>query len=157
MKYLIIILFSLFLFACKTQQSITEVPIHYKEKIIERLVPVELPTDSAIIAALFACDSTNQVYLKELSESKSQHMQSAVSFQDGKLNYKAKTNPDTVFIHVTDTIRLQEKAVKVEVPVKVNYVNQWQIFQIWMGRILLLIVSVKLLLKYAKWPILRKP
>ena len=63
-SYLIYVVFialmAILIFGCKTQAPlINEVPIQYKERIVERLVPVTLPDDSSSIKALFECDSLN--------------------------------------------------------------------------------------------------
>lgn len=137
--------------SCGTPQKlpVTEVPIQYKEKIVERLVPVEIPADSAIIAALFACDSTNQVYLKELSEKKSGG-QSNSAFKDGKLTYKLIIRHDTVFVQAKDSIIYKEIPVKIPVEVRVNFLTKWQGFQIVGFRVLAVALVLWLFLKYWK-------
>lgn len=153
MKNLVYLLWMLILTACAgSRQSvspITEVPIQYKEKIVERLVPVELPADSAIIAALFACDSTNQVYLKELSENKTGG-QSNSGFKDGKLTYKLIIKHDTVFVRAKDSLIYKEIPVKIPVEVRVNFLSKWQGFQIVGFRVLAVALVLWLFLKYWK-------
>lgn len=153
MKTLSIILISILLLSCKIQQPVTEVPIQYKEKIIERLVPVEIPADSALIQALFDCDSTNKVVMRELNDVKSRG-QSATSFQDGKLTYKYILQHDTIYIPSDSVIIEREIPVKVPVEVKVNHLTQWQIFQIWLGRIFIVVVFICVVKKYGKTALL---
>ena len=61
----------------------------------ERLVPVYLSPDSALLTALFECDSTGRVLMQEVDELKGKTMETDLSFKDGKLDYKAKAVPDT--------------------------------------------------------------
>jgi hypothetical protein len=66
-----------------------------------------------------------------------------------KYLYRDKTVRDSVFLN--DTIRVPYPVeVLVEVPVKVNYVSFWQNVQIWLGRLLILIVSGYLVFGYLK-------
>lgn len=64
----------------------------------EIMVPFAVPSDSLTFRALFECDSLNNVLLRELSESKSKNMSSSFSFQNGVLDLKAQTAPDTVYV-----------------------------------------------------------
>lgn len=139
--------------SCKTaKQPVITVPIQYKEKIVEKLVPVKLPADSTNIMALFECDSTNQVILKELTEVKSKRIQSLFSFNDGQLKYKAKTALDTVYIPGKDIYIDRDVPVYVNVPgPEVNKLTDWQIIQIYAGRLLLglfLAFGIYMLLKW---------
>ena len=59
--------------------------------VTERLVPVYLPPDSALLTALFECDSNNRVILKAYDELKSQGMNSHLTFEDGRLDYNLET------------------------------------------------------------------
>lgn len=152
MRKLIIILAVLLLIGCKTQQpTVTEVPIRYKEKIVERLVPVQLPADSSSMLALFECDSTNQVILKQLSEEKTKRTQSLFSFRSGELKYKMLTVHDTVFVPVTDSTIYQEVPIKVEVPKITNELTWWQTGQIHVGRLFLTILMGYAVYKFLKW------
>jgi len=137
-KILMIIAIIVLMFGCKTAQTpIVTVPIQYKEKIVERLVPVVNPEDSANVMALFECDSANQVILKTLTEEKSRRMNSQFTFNQGKLNYNAKTNRDTVYLPSKEITKEKEIPVRVEVPVEVNKISGWQWTQIYAGRVLL--------------------
>lgn len=133
-----IALMALLFFGCKTQrQAIVEVPVQYKERIVERLVPVTIPTDSSALFALFECDSNKQVILKQLTELKGK-AQSNTTFQDGKLTYKLIYKHDTIWVKSDTVFISKEIPLRVEVPVDVNKLTQWQILQIWAGRLLLL-------------------
>lgn len=81
----------------------------------ERLVPVYLSPDSALLVALFECDSTNRVVLRQVEEWKGKRMESDLSFQDGRLDYKAKADPDTVYLPGRDSLIYVPQYVEVEV------------------------------------------
>ena len=121
--------------ACKTTQLPVEVPILTNVKIVERLVPVTAPADSANIMALFECDSLNQVILKSLDEQKSQNVKSRFSYNAGLLRYNFATAPLPSFATVRDSIVYREVAVKVPVEVKVNELTWWQKLWITIGKI----------------------
>lgn len=152
-KIFTILLFTIYLFTgCKmAKQGIIEVPVQYKERIVERLVPVELPADSANFFALLECDSTNQVIMKKLSEEKSKRVQSLFSFDSGLLKYKARTVRDTVYIAAKDSIIYEEVPIRVEVSVEVNKLTAWQIFQMWAGRLLFVLIALIIVYAVIKW------
>lgn len=136
MKYIIVLL-SLFLFAaCHTSQpAVKEVPLQYKETIVERLVPVVSPADSANIAALFECDSLNNVIMKSFNEQKSKHVESKFSFNNGLLNYNLLTAPDTIYIKGTDITITKDVPVYINVPGPVtNILTWWQKLWITVGK-----------------------
>lgn len=83
--------------------------------IKEKLVPVPVPADSAIVRMLVECDSTNNVVVKELMTLKSQNVQAAINHDSNSVEISFKKPLDTVYIHVNDTVRIQEKSVIVEV------------------------------------------
>lgn len=114
-----------------------EVPIQYKERIVERLVPVKIANDSLSIKALFRCDSLNNVVMKQLTEQKSKGVSSQFTFNAGQLKYKADAAHDTIYLPAKDSIIYKEVPIKVDVPVEVNKLTQWQIIQMWAGRVLL--------------------
>lgn len=138
------------LVSCSTpQKMVAEIPVQYKERIVERLVPVELPADSAILSALFSCDSTNQVILRELSDSKTRG-QSQASFIGGKLTYKLITLHDTIYMKADSVFIEKDKIIKVPVEVKVNELTKWQGFQIVGFRVMAVALLLWLFLKYWK-------
>jgi hypothetical protein len=155
MKFKILTLIAFLLLAlvsCKTTRpAIIEVPVQYKERIVERLVPVELPADSANVFALLECDSTKQVILKELSEEKSKRIQSLFSFDSGLLKYKAKTIHDTVYLPAKDSIIYKEIPIRVEIPIEINRLTKWQKFQMNAGRLFFLIIILYVIYTVFKW------
>lgn len=146
-----IALIAVMLFGCKTPQpTVQQVPIQYKERIVERQVPVVVPADSSALFALFACDSMNQVILKELDEQKGK-AQSSVNFNAGKLTYKLIFKHDTIYKTVTDTILSKEVPVIIEVPKEVNHLTRWQIGQMHIGRLFLTLLMAYGFYRLIKW------
>ena len=103
------------LLGCRSSKEITTVPVKTVERITERLVPVEIPVDSAILTALFYCDSLNRVRLAEIDELKSRRVNTELKFDSGKLSYKARAAPDTVYLPSKSVEVEREIAVPVEV------------------------------------------
>lgn len=150
MKHLLsVLIIAVLLAGCRsTKPSVIEVPIQYKEKIVERLVPVKINGDSLKMRAFFECDSLNQVVIKNLSEQKSKGVESNLSFDKGQLNYDAKTVHDTVYVKGKEITITRDVPIRVEIPVITNELTKWQSFQIIAFRILialaLLIVAYKM-------------
>ena len=153
-KLLIISLFATTALVCckTTQQPVVTVPIEYKERIVERLVPVELPVDSANILALFECNDLNQVIMKELTEVKSKRIQSLFSFNAGQLKYSAKTDLDTVYVKGKDIYIYRDVPVYINVPgPEVNVLTKWQSTQIMGGRLFFGIILAFGIYKLVRW------
>lgn len=146
--YLLFVI-AILLVGCRaTKTSVIKVPIQYKERIVERLIPVKINGDSLKMRAFFECDSLNQVVMKKSSEQKSKGIESALSFDKGQLNYNAKTVHDTIYIKGKETTITRDVPIRVEIPVVTNELTKWQSFQIIAFRILislvLLIVAYKM-------------
>ncbi|HBG39908.1 MAG TPA: hypothetical protein DDW85_00675 [Porphyromonadaceae bacterium] len=93
-----------------------------------------------MLTAYFECDSLNNVLLKTVAEQKSKRVASDVGFKDGRLNYKATTDRDTVYLP-SDTIYFdKEVPVPVEIEKEVNVLTKWQAIRIWIGNIVLIIL-----------------
>jgi hypothetical protein len=133
------------------RQSVVSVPIHSTERIVERLVPVPMPADSASIMALLECNDQNQVILKELSEAKSKNVQSQFDLLDGKIKYSLKTIKDIIYVPVVDSTLFKEVPIRVEVPIEVNVLTGWQWSQIYAGRVLLSLMFLFGVYKVLKW------
>ena len=133
---IIVLLIGLCFGSCKTTNlPIKEVPLLYSEKIVERLVPVAAPADSANIVALFQCDSLNRVIMRSVNEQKSKNVESHFSYNAGILKYNLATAPDISYAKVRDSIIYREVAVKVPVEVKVNVLTWWQKLWVTIGEI----------------------
>ena len=116
--------------------------------VTERLVPVYLPPDSALLTALFECDSNNRVILKAYDELKSQGMNSHLTFEDGRLDYNLEAVHDTVYLPAKDSIVYVPQ--EVEVIKEVNHITWWQ--ETWMriGKILFSLLVLWLVWKYIR-------
>lgn len=135
MKKLLFILLTITLvcFGCRTPRS--QVQIRTIEKEVERLVPYALPADSSAIEALFECDSTNQVRMKELSELKTKGWQSYFHFDKGLFRYKVLQPPDTVRILAKDKYISQDVPVEVVKEIPIYKQTDMQIVFGWFGKV----------------------
>jgi len=152
---LIAVFFVFIIISCKTSVPVKEIPVRTETVIRERLVPIKIPADSAVLAALLECDSMNHVRLVEINELKSSGIESGFNFVPNDLgqsllNYKTKTVHDTVYLPAKDSIVYKDVPIVVEVPVEVNILTGWQWFQIWAGRIFLFIIISYLAYKFLK-------
>jgi len=156
--YLLLIIVFLFVSCRSTKPSVIEVPIQYKEKIVERLIPVKINGDSLKLRAFFECDSLNQVVLKKSSEQKSKGVESGLSFDKGQLSYDAKTVHDTIYLPSKEITITRDVPIRVEIPVITNELNKWQGFQIIGFRILasILILLIAYKMFWAKFKLLIK-
>lgn len=145
MKKQVLFIVLLVISSCATQKKVTErIPV-IKERIVEKLVPYVIPSDSAAIRARFYCDSLNQVRLRDFNELKSAGVASDFSFSNNELKYSAKVIHDTLYL-IEKTID-REVPVYIEKPVVTNKLTNWQKKQIWAGRFLFALVFVWLLSK----------
>lgn len=129
---------------CSTPKNARGTPASLPGNLVtERLVPVYLPPDSALLTALFECDSNNRVILKAYDELKSQGMNSHLTFEDGRLDYDLEAVHDTVYLPAKDSIIYVPQPVEVEV----NRLTWWQ--ETWMriGKLSLSLLALWLGLK----------
>jgi len=78
--------------------------------------------------------------MRNSSEQKSKGVESNLSFDNGQLNYDAKTVHDTIYIKGKETTITRDIPVRVEIPVITNELTKWQSFQIIAFRILITLV-----------------
>lgn len=109
-------------FSCRTKY----VPMESKADsvVVEKLVEVQLPPDSATIRALLECDENGKIVLAWLDIANSRNAQAQLTIDSlGNLLAKMETQPDTVYLpskEVTVT-----KDVKVPYPVE-KELTKWQ-------------------------------
>jgi len=134
------------LVGCRTAKQIVQPPILKDSiRIVEKLVAVQLPADSSFIEAFFQCDSTNQVIMKALNEEKTKRVNSQFKFTSGKvarLDYKSKTQPDTVYIRGKDTTVYKDRPVYIDKPVITNELYWWQKGLMWCGAFFLVLLLI---------------
>lgn len=124
------ILLTLTIWSCR---SVKYVPIESNTDsiVVEKLVEVQLPPDSATIRALMECDENGKVVLRWLDIANSRNAQAQLTIDSlGNLLAKMKTQPDTVYLpskEVTVT-----KKVKVPYPVE-KELTSWQQMKLELG------------------------
>ena len=142
MVALTLILLALYATSCGALKSTKGTPANLPDNLVtERLVPVYLSPDSALLTALFECDRNNQVVMKAYNELKSAGVESSLSFDNGKLDYKANAKHDTIYIPAKDSIIY----VPTPVPGETVYINRltwWQQAQIYLCRLLAIILLI---------------
>lgn len=112
--------------------------------VVERLVPVPTPEDSARIRALLRCDENGRVLLAWYDQQCSRNAQLEFSLDSlGRLIANFKVLADTVYVPVKDTTisnttnsELKEKDI-ITVPAELN---SWQRFFITCGVVLCVVV-----------------
>lgn len=128
--YAIIILLTSAICSCRT---VKYVPVESKADsvVVEKLVEVQLPPDSATIRALLECDENGKVVLSWLDIANSKNAQAQLTIDSlGNLLAKMRTKPDTVYLpskEVTVT-----KDVKVPYPVE-KELTRWQQMKLELG------------------------
>lgn len=109
--------------SCRT---IKYVPVEsYADSVVvEKLVEVQLPPDSATIRALLECDENGKVVLSWLDIANSKNAQAMFTIDSlGNLLAKMKTQPDTVYLPSKEVTVTNE--VKVPYPIK-KELTRWQ-------------------------------
>lgn len=126
MKYLLFFI-SIFvvigIYSCK---SVKYVPVDSKSDsiVVEKLVEVTLPPDSATIKALLECDENGKVILSWLDVANSKNAQALLTIDSlGNLLAKMKTQQDTVYLPSKEVTVTKE--VKVPYPVE-KELTRWQ-------------------------------
>lgn len=130
-------------FSCRT---VKYVPVEGQKDsvVVEKLVEVQLPPDSATIRALLECDENGKVVLAWLDIANSKNAQAQLTIDSlGNLLAKMKTQPDTVY--------LPSKEVTVTNKVKVPYLiekelTKWQQFRMDFGGWAIGIVIITILI-----------
>ena len=115
--------------SCKTKY----VPVEGQKDsiVVEKLVEVQLPPDSATIRALLECDENGKVVLNWLDIANSKNAQAQLTIDSlGNLLAKMKTQPDTVYLPSKEVTVTKE--VKVPYPVE-KELTKWQKFRIDFG------------------------
>lgn len=109
--------------SCRT---IKYVPVEsYADSVVvEKLVEVQLPPDSATIRALLECDENGKVVLSWLDIANSKNAQAMFTIDSlGNLLAKMKTQPDTVYLPSKEVTVTNE--VKVPYPIE-KELTRWQ-------------------------------
>jgi len=133
-----VILLIIFFPGCKTVKT---VPLENRVTVTERLVPISLPQDSAIIRLVFKHD-----YPISYSETKSAGVATSLKRDSNSVVIRFKTIRDSIFVPVRDTSILRDIPVVVEVEKK-GAATPWIIASIAAGIVALLLLIIIILRK----------
>jgi hypothetical protein len=132
-------------------RSVQMVPVETRTTVVERLVEVHTPADSAWLRAWLQCDSNYRVMLCGIDERKTSGMETSLTLSNNKLSYRVTRVSDTVYIPARDSIVVREIPLRVEIPVATNRLTGWQWFQVWTGRVLLGLLLILIFYCVIRW------
>lgn len=99
--------------------------------VVEKLVEVRLPPDSATIRALLECDENGKLVLSWLDIANSRNAQARLTIDSlGNLLAKMRTMPDTVYLPSKEVTVTKE--MKVPYPVE-KELTRWQQMKLELG------------------------
>lgn len=127
-------------------RSVKYVPIESSTDsvVVEKLVEVQLPPDSATIRALLECDENGKVVLAWLDIVNSKNAQAQLTIDSlGNLLAKMRTKPDTVYLPSKEVTVTKE--VQVPYPVE-KELTRWQQFRLDFGGWAIGIVIITILI-----------
>lgn len=133
MKIIITILSIFAMFVICSCRSIKYVPIEGQidSVVVEKLVEVQLPPDSATIRALLECDENGRVVLNWLDIANSKNAQAMFTIDSlGNLLAKMRTQPDTVYLPSKEVV--VSKTENIPYPVE-KELTRWQQFRLDVG------------------------
>lgn len=128
--YVLTLLLTSVIVACR---SVKYIPVEGQKDsvVIERLVEVQLPPDSATIRALLECDENGRVVLNWLDIANSKNAKAMLTIDSlGNLLAKMRTQPDTVYLP-SKTVTITKKE-KVPYPVE-KELTIWQQMKLQLG------------------------
>ncbi len=131
-----------FVCSCRT---IKYVPVESNADsvVVEKLVEVQLPPDSATIRALLECDENGKVVLNWLDIANSKNAQAQLTIDSlGNLLAKMKTQPDTVYLPAKEVVI--SKKEKMPYPVE-KELTKWQKFCVNVGGLAIGIAIITIL------------
>jgi hypothetical protein len=109
--------------------------------------------DSAIINALLHCDSLGNIYISTIAQLQGKILTQEVSMQGNNLTVKAKSaTRETRESFTRDSIITVYRDLPLPYPVETitNKLTSWQSYQIWTGRIALLLILIWVVIQLAK-------
>lgn len=123
--------FMCFLVICSCRTKYVPVESKTDSVVVEKLVEVQLPPDSATIRALLECDENGKVVLNWLDIANSRNAQAMLTIDSlGNLLAKMKTQADTVYLPSKEVV--VSKTEKVPYPVE-KQLTWWQKFRLYVG------------------------
>ena len=137
-------LMCLLVFFCSCRTKYVPVEGQKDSIVVEKLVEVQLPPDSATIRALLECDENGKVVLAWLDIVNSKNAQAQLTIDSlGNLLAKMKTQPDTVYLPSKEVT--VNKEVQVPYPVE-KELTKWQQFRMDFGGWAIGIVIITILI-----------
>lgn len=122
--------------------------------IVEKLVEVQLPPDSATIRALLECDENGRVVLRWLDIANSKNAQAQMTIDSlGNLLAKMRTLPDTVYLPSKEVV--VSKMEKVPYPVE-KELTRWQQFRLDVGGWAIGIICIVILVFVIRFIIVKR-
>lgn len=131
-------------------RSVEYVPVESSTDsiIVEKVVEVPLPPDSATVRALLECDEHGRIVLRWLDIANSKNAQAQLAIDSlGNLLAKMKTQPDTVYLPSKEVV--VSKKEKVPYPIE-KELSKWQQIRLEIGgfAIIILIIMAIALISY---------
>lgn len=117
------------------------VPVHTTRTIIDTIVQNRV--DSALLDAVFECDSVNNVLIKKMKYSKSQSATQVFEFQDNNLKIKTQWRTKIVdrIVEIKDTVTVIQ-TLKVDKIIYKTHSFFWVCFAIALMSVILLIIRL---------------
>lgn len=141
-----------------TNNSYEQSTIESSEKT--ELKPYYVKPDSASILARLACDSLNNVYLKELSTRTTPGTTANVSLKNNVLSVNSVTKHDTLYLPQKTIIHKKSYTKTVTIikinTITVNVIYWWQKWLMWIGAVSIVTLVLFMGLKWSKIGILVK-
>lgn len=138
------------LMSCRTSKQNTSIS-NERDSVyieIEKLIPVEVPADSAAIRALLECDENGKVVLKWLDMANTKNVQLQFLLDSlGNLMTNFKVPPDTVYIPSKEkTLSTNKKREETKIVEVEKELTKWQRFCIRFTTVVLIIAGISLIL-----------
>ena len=130
MKWIYCFILVIVMCSCR---SVKYVPVESSADsvVVEKLVEVRLPPDSATIRALLECDENGKLVLSWLDIANSRNAQARLTIDSlGNLLAKMRTMPDTVYLPSKEVTVTKE--MKVPYPVE-KELTRWQQMKLELG------------------------
>lgn len=145
-KLIIIALLAAIAAGCRTTQPTSQISEHVtvKTEIKEVLRDTTIfLTDSAQVRALVKCDSQGNAYLAEITALRlGKFARPRIRLNSNVMTLDCIVDSAAVYVawHQRYERRETDTTVSKTVQVPVNYVTKWQNAQMWMGRILMILI-----------------
>ena len=144
----IILLFILVVSSCKTIVPTASVTTITKDSIV--YIPKDTTvylTDSAGFRALLECDSLGEIRIKQIKDYYAgQFVKPKIIIKDNYVSVDCKVDSAKIYVawkEKHEIITTSSVTVKVD---RQNYLTGWQWFQVWCGRVAMVVIGVVLII-----------